>query len=284
MPAWSTNTNLTHRVSSGNDRAMSSLASRSACIAPPKMWPHTFPLRNDAANISRFGLPVHRIRPYRKPLSSHQRDSLEITDFLRIALALRFRGGDVAVESEDIVWVVADLEGDEAFPVLRGMSGLYPLCTRALELHKVDVGVAGLEGTRRLGHAGEVSHNTFRHLRREGRPDPVHDELGVTFAHGAQAVGRARQGATELPELQHDQGRARIGAGDLHERFDGLGRELAQHLGVLAGPHRVDRVHAHGVHRREWHSPEGVHDRLAQLLAHGTHQLLAGPGILPAVA
>src|SRR5215203_2556089 len=82
MPAWSTNTNLTHRVPSGNGRAMSSLASRSACIAPPKTWLNTFPYRDDTPNISRFGLSVHRVRlpltlrtgvaPCRKTLLGHQ--------------------------------------------------------------------------------------------------------------------------------------------------------------------------------------------------------------------
>src|SRR5215218_9409701 len=66
----------------------------------------------------------------------------------------RFRGGDVAVEAEDVVWIVAVLEGDEAFPVLGGMGGSYPLGARAVELHEIDVGVAGLEGTRRFGHVG----------------------------------------------------------------------------------------------------------------------------------
>src|SRR5215217_7496079 len=196
----------------------------------------------------------------------------------------RFRGGDVAVEAEDVVWVVAVLEGDEAFPVLGGMGGSYPLGARAVELHEIDVGVAGLEGTRRFGHVGEVGHNPFSHLRREGWADPVHDEPGVALAHGAQTVGGACQGAAELPELQYDQGRAGICAGYLHERFDGLGRELPQHLGVLAGSHGIDRVHAYGVHRRKRHGPEGVHDRLAQLLAEGTHQLFAGLWRLSAVA
>ena len=81
-----------------------------------------------------------------------------------------------------------------------------------------------------------------------------------------------------------DQGRARTSACYLHERLDSLGREIVQHLGVLADPHRVDRVHAYGVHRRVGHDPESVHDRLAELLAHGTHQLLAVTGRLPAVA
>jgi hypothetical protein len=60
--------------------------------------------------------------------------------------------------------------------------------------------------------------------------------------------------------------------------------EIPQHLGVLAGPHRVDRVHTNGVHRRVGHHPEGVHNRLTEFLAHGTHQLLAITWRLPAVA
>ena len=97
-------------------------------------------------------------------------------------------------------------------------------------------------------------------------------------------LGGALQGAAELPDLEHDQGRARTGAGYLYERLDSLGREIAQHLGMLAGAHRVDRVHAYGVHRRVGHYPESIHDRLAELLAHGPHQLLAVTGRLPAVA
>src|SRR5215204_65272 len=87
-------------------------------------------------------------------------------------LALRLRGGDIAVEAEDVLWVVAVLEGDEALAVLWWVGGLYPFGARVVELHKVDVGVAGLEGAHRIGHVGEVSHDPFRHLLREGRPDP----------------------------------------------------------------------------------------------------------------
>src|SRR5215203_3301192 len=181
-----------------------------------------------------------------------------------------------------ILWFLALLEGDEALAVLWWVGGLYPFGARVVELHKVDVGVAGLEGAHRIGHVGEVSHDPFRHLLREGRPDPVHNEFGVALAHGAQVFGVACQCAAELPELQHDQGRAR--AGYLYERLDSFGREIPQHLGVLAGAHRVDRVHAYGVHRRVGHHPESIHDRLAELLAHGTHQFLAVTGRLPAIA
>jgi len=50
------------------------------------------------------------------------------------------------------VWVVAVLEGDEALEVLWRVGGLYPPGARAFELHKVDVGVAGLEGARCIGY------------------------------------------------------------------------------------------------------------------------------------
>src|SRR5215208_8072802 len=124
------------------------------------------------------------------------------------------RGRYVAVEAEDVLRVVAVLEGDEALVVFGRVSGLYPLWARAVELHEVDVGVAGLEGTRSLGHAGEVGQDSFGHLGRDGGAEPVHDEFGVAHAHGAQAVGGAREGPAELTELEHDQRRPRTGACD----------------------------------------------------------------------
>src|SRR5215212_1343288 len=136
------------------------------------------------------------------------------------------RGRYVAVEAEDVLRVVAVLEGDEEFVVFGRVGGLCPLGARAVELHEVDVGVAGLEGSRSLGHTGEVGHDPFGHLGREGGPDPVHYESGVAHAHGTQVVGGARQGPAELTELEHAEWRVGTGAGNLYERFDSLGREI----------------------------------------------------------
>jgi len=83
---------------------------------------------------------------------------------------LRLREGDVTVEAEDVVWIVAVLEGDEAFEFFWHLGSFYPLGTRAFEPHEVDTGVAGLEGASCAGHTSEVSYDPFRHLRCEGRP------------------------------------------------------------------------------------------------------------------
>jgi hypothetical protein len=39
-----------------------------------------------------------------------------------------------------------------------------------------------------------------------------------------------RQGPAELTELEHEEWRVGNGAGNLYERFDGLGREIVQHV------------------------------------------------------
>ena len=59
----------------------------------------------------------------------------------------------------------------------------------------------------------------------------------------------------------------------------GPGREVAQHLRVLDGAHRVHGVHADGVHGGDGHNPEGVHDGVAEPLAHGAEHLLAVLGV-----
>jgi hypothetical protein len=77
----------------------------------------------------------------------------------------------------------------------------------------------------------------------------------------------ACEGAAQLAELQHDQGRPRPGTRDPDEGVYGMRREVGEQLGVLDDAQWVHGVHADLVHLRYGHLPEGGDDGLAQSFA-----------------
>src|SRR5215212_2662187 len=54
------------------------------------------------------------------------------------------RGRNVAVEAEEVFWVVAILELHQALPVFRGVSRTHSLRTRSVKVKEVQVGGASL--------------------------------------------------------------------------------------------------------------------------------------------
>src|SRR4051794_7510201 len=193
---------------------------------------------------------------------------------LRFGRGPRGGGRYVAVETKRVAWIVAVFECDEALPVLLGVGGLDAFGRRSVELEEIDVGGAGLVRTGGLGHVGEVRLDLLGYLGCRGYPDPVHDELRVVAPDRAQVGGGAIQRAAELAQLEQGQRRARAGAGNLHERDDGVIGEVPQQFDVPVGRGGIRRVHADRVQLCARHRLEAVYEGLTEL-APGTHKLLA---------